>query len=418
MSLPEPPQDHFENRNNAVYTKRKPVNRHLGFWLGLLLVIILFAYARLYFFGSHNKKPVAALPVVLTTTSTANMPVYLDGLGAVTPLNTITVQTQINGVLEKVYFTEGQIVKQGQALAQIDPRPFEAALIQNEGQLEHDQALLDNARIDLARFQKLWKQNSVAQQVLDTQAALVKQDEGQVQVDQGAIAATKLNLIYCYIVSPVDGRVGIRLIDPGNYVQTTSTTGLVVIATTQPTTVVFTLPEDNIPAVMQQVYSGKTLTAEAYNRDQTALLDTGTLLAVDSEINSTTGTVKLKAQFANAKNNLFPQQFVNIKLLLTTLDNATIAPTTAVQNGAQGQYIFTLNSDKKTVHVQPVTTGVTVGNNTVILTGVKPGQQIVVEGADRLSEGAEVLASSPDALTTPTSTSTVMKGHAAKRALV
>ncbi len=415
MSLPELPEEQRENRNNAVYRQRKPANRHLGFWIGALVLIILLAYVRLIFFKSHNKKPTAALPVVFATASSANVPVYLNGLGAVTPLNTVTVKTQINGQLQKVYFTEGQIVKAGDALAQIDPRPYQAALIQNEGQLEHDQALLKNAQIDLARYQQLWKQNSVSKQILDTQAATVQQDEGAVKTDEGAIAATKLNLIYCYIVSPVDGRVGLRLVDAGNYVQTSDTTGLAVIATMTPTTVVFTLPEDNIPAVLQQSNGGKTLSAEVYNRDQTQLLDTGTLLAVDSQIDPTTGTVKLKAQFANSKNNLFPDQFVNIKLLLMMLNDATVVPTAAIQNGAQGDYIFTVNSDNKTVHVQPVKTGVTYKDETAILTGIKPGQKVVVEGADKLSEGSEVLAESPDA---PAATTTALKGVKSKRAPV
>jgi len=391
MSIPKPTV-HYKSHDELHKKKRKPLNRHVGFWLALLVIIILLAYVRLVFFKHHTKKAAPALPVVFDISTTANVPVYLNGLGAVTPTNTVTVKTQINGQLQAVYFEEGQTVQAGQLLAQIDPRPFEAQLLQNQGQLEHDQALLDNARIDLKRFQTLWKQNSVAEQVLATQIALVKEDEGTVITDQGLIAATKLNLIYCRIVSPVTGRIGLRLVDPGNYVQTTDTAGLFVIATQTPTTVVFTLPEDNIPEVMQQITAGKILPAYAYDRAQTTLLQTGQLYAVDSEIDPTTGTVKLKAQFQNSQNNLFPAQFVNIKLLVTTLLKAIVVPTAGIQNGGQGPYIFVLNADKKTVHMQSVTTGETVKDITVILKGINPGQTIVVEGADKLTEGSLVVA--------------------------
>jgi membrane fusion protein, multidrug efflux system len=417
MSIPKPTV-HYKSQNELT-EKRKPLNRHVGFWLALLVIIILLAYVRLIFLNHHHsKKAVAALPVVFGSASLANVPVYLNGLGAVTPLNTVTVKTQVNGQLQNVYFTEGQMVKAGDVIAQIDPRPFEAQLTQFEGQLEHDQALLANAQIDLQRYQQLWKQNSVSKQILDTQVSTVQQDEGSVKADEGQIAATKLNLIYAKIVSPVDGRIGLRLVDPGNYVQTSDTTGLVVIATMTPTTVVFVLPEDNIPQVMDQVYAGTKLVAQAYNRDQTEFLESGTLLAVDSQVDPTTGTVKLKAQFANAGNKFFPDQFVNIKLLIKTLTGAVIVPTAAIQNGSQGSYIFTLNADKSTVHIQPVTTGVTEGDDTVISKGLSAGQTVIVEGADKLTEGSAVLAESPDSVSQTAATTTALsKSPSGRRTL-
>jgi multidrug efflux system membrane fusion protein len=410
MNIP----DHHYYDSAAQKNPRKPLNRRVGFWLTVLVVIILLAYWRAGFFHfSHSQKAAQPLPVVFATAVTANVPVYLNGLGSVTPFYTVTVRTQINGQLQNVLFREGQLVKAGEVLAQIDPRPYQAQLLQFEGQLERDTALLANAQIDLTRYQQLWKQNSISKQILDTQTATVQQDQGSIKSDEGQIAATKLNLLYCQILAPVDGRIGLRLVDAGNYVQTSDVPGIAVIATMNPTTVVFTLPEDNIPAVMEQVVTGKTLVAQAYNRDQTQLLETGSLLAVDSQIDPTTGTVKLKAQFQNNNNNLFPDQFVNIKLLITTLLNATIVPTAAIQNGAQGAYIFTLKADKKTVHIQPVATGVTLGNNTVITKGIAPAQIMVVEGADKLTEGAVVLAESPDAVSNPQPTT---NGRRAKRA--
>ncbi len=369
----------------------KGFHRKPRFWLTVLAVIIIILLFRhcQSLSARHKQHPIQGLPVVLATAQTSDVPVYLSALGAVTPTYSVTVRTQINGQLLEVLFTEGQMVKKGDLLAQIDPRPYEAQLIQYEGQYARDQALLANAKIDLQRYQKLWKEDSVAKQILDTQVALVQQDEGTVKIDEGLLASTKLNLYYTRIISPIDGRVGLRLVDPGNYVQTTDTTGIAVINMLNPITVVFTLPEDNIPQVQQHMNANKPLEVKAYDRAQNILLATGKLLTIDNQIDPTTGTVKLKAQFQNDDNHLFPSQFVNVQLLIDTLENATIVPTAAIQHGSQGTFVYLLSNDN-TVKVTPIVTGVTSGDNTVITAGVSPGESVVVEGADQLTDGAKV----------------------------
>ena len=328
--------------------------------------------------------PVGTAPVVK-----GDMPVNLTGLGAVTPLATVTVKTQINGQLTEVAFQEGQIVKKGDFLAQIDPRPYQVALAQAEGQLAKDQAALKNAQVDLKRYQTLVAQNSIARQTLDTQAATVQQDIGVVQTDQAQVDAQKLNLVYCHIVAPVGGRVGLRQVDPGNYVQTSDASGVVVITQLQPISVIFTLPEDSLPAVLKQLHSGATLQATAFDRTNTAKLGTGHLETVDNQIDPTTGTVKLRAVFDNADEQLFPQQFVNIELLVDTVHNTTIIPTSAVQRGAPGTFVYVIKPDS-TVAAQPVTLGPSQGDNVAVSKGVDPGQQVVTDGADRLKDGAKV----------------------------
>jgi multidrug efflux system membrane fusion protein len=423
MNNPEFPNMNAGGQYNArTYSRtpppKKPFNRRLGFWFTFLLIIVgilLFrAHYKNFMKAKHTTPPQS---VVLSVAHTADVPVYLNGLGAVTPIYTVTVKTQINGQLQNVYFREGQEVKAGDLLAQIDPRPYEAQLTQYEGQLEHDSALLVNAQTDLKRYQLLWSQNSVSKQILDTQVATVQQDEGAVKTDEGLIAGAKLNLLYCRIVSPVDGRIGLRLVDPGNYVQVSDTTGLAVIATSNPTSVVFTLPEDNIPALMKLVYAGAVVPTEAYNRSQTELLSTGTLLAVDSQVDPTTGTVKLKALFTNTDKRLFPNQFVNIKMLVDTLKNAIVVPTAAIQNGANGAYIYVLNTDHKTVHAQTVNAGITVDNDTTITKGITSGQSVVIEGADKLTEGAIVTDDSPDSAAQEAGTAQASRHTKQKRVL-
>lgn len=302
----------------------------------------------------------------------------------------MTVKTQINGTLTQVFFREGQTVKAGDILAQIDPRPYEAQLMQYEGQLLRDQALLANAQLDLRRYQRLWKQDSIAQQTLATQQSLVSQYEGAVQIDKGLIEVTKINLIYCKITSPINGRIGLNLVDVGNYVQT-SDTGIAVINTLNPITVVFSIPEDSIPTVLPTIYAGKSYLVQAFDRQQNKLLAQGKLIAIDNQINSNTGTVNLKAQFDNNSNTLFPNQFVNIRLRSKILNKATVVPTAAIQYGANGTFTYILNVDD-TVSVKPVEVGVTSGDFTTINTGLTAGQFVVVEGADNLTNGIKVAA--------------------------
>jgi len=370
---------------------RVPVRRRLVFWLVVLVLIIAAAFIvnRDVLTGKkqHAAQP---LPVVVATAKTSDIPVYLNALGGVTPTYSVTVRTQINGLLMQVNFKEGQMVKKGDLLAEIDSRPYDAQLIQFQGQLARDKALLANAMIDLQRYQTLWKQDSVAQQVLATQQSLVEQLEGTIKIDEGQVEATKINLVYCKITAPNDGRVGLRLVDPGNYVQTSDTNGIAILNMLNPITVIFTIPEDSISQVLDKITADKVLTVQAYDRQQTTLLDTGQLLTMDNQVDPTTGTVKLKAQFQNAKNQLFPNQFVNIQLLVKTIQNATIVPTAAIQYIANGSsYVYVLNADK-TVSTKPVVTGVTSGDNTVITSGITSGQSVVTEGADKLTDGAQV----------------------------
>jgi multidrug efflux system membrane fusion protein len=330
------------------------------------------------------------MPVVGTRAKSGDMPITLIGLGAVTPLATVTVQGQIAGQIMKINFKEGDTVKEGDPLILIDPRPYQVALEQAEGALVRDKALLDNARIDLARYQTLWSQDSIAEQQLATQKSLVVQDEGNVKTDQAQIDAQKLNLTYCHITSPIGGRVGLQQVTVGNYVTPAEPNGLVVITQMKPITVVFTVAEDMIPQLMKQVHAGQTLKATAFDRTNTQQLAVGQLQSVDSQIDPTTGTIKLKAVFPNTDETLFPQQFVNVVLLLDTLHNATLVPQSAIQRGAPGTYLYVINSDS-TVSVRKVTLGPGDANNVTIANGLKVGENVVTDGADRLKEGAKVL---------------------------
>jgi multidrug efflux system membrane fusion protein len=370
--------------------------------IALLLVIGLCIGLWRWFFHPAKKPHHAPLAnVVLGTAKTADVPVYLNALGAVTSLDSVTVVPEVNGLMQKVFFKEGQLVKKNDLLAQIDDRPFRALLNQYEGELVRDIALLENARLDLIRYQTLWKEDSVSKQTLDTQSSLVKQLEGTVKSDQGLVDTARVNLTFCRIVSPIDGRIGLRLVDPGNFVQTTSTTGLFVINTLNPISVVFTLPEDNIPQFMKQLKVGKKLTAQAYDRSQNKLLAKGTLSAVDNQIDPTTGTVKLRALFKNADDSLFPNQFVNIKLLVDTIKNATIIPTPAIQNGTK-TYVYKYDQQTQTVHVTPIVVGIADGDNTVVTSGILPGDSVVIEGTDKLTDAMKVSVSQQKQTPVPT----------------
>ena len=334
-----------------------------------------------------------AVAVSVATVKSGDITVRIPALGTITPLATVTVKTQISGTLQKILFQEGQLVKQGDPLALIDPRPYEAALAQAEGNLRRDQALLVDARLDLKRYEDLITQDSVAQQQVDTQRYLVDQYIGTVASDEAQIKAAKVNLIYCHITAPVTGRVGLRQVDQGNYVTPGDTNGLVVITQLQPITAIFPIPEDNVTKVMQRLHDGALLDAEAYDRTNSAKITVGKVLTVDNQIDGTTGTVKLRAQFDNQDNMLFPNQFVNIQLLVDDLKDQVVMPNAAVHrgapNGVTSTFVYLVNADS-TVSVRPVTLGVVDGENVGVTAGLTPGAVVVTEGGDRLRDGASV----------------------------
>lgn len=371
-----------------------------GRWalFGAFVLLVAFVWWR----HTGHRKAFAgqSVPAVgVATVTSGPMKVVLDELGTVTPTDTVTIMPQISGYLTKVGFKQGQMVQKGQFLAQIDPRTYEIQLAQYQAALAKDTASLAQARSDLARYRKLAAQDSISAQTVSDQEFTVAQDAAAVKGDRANIDSAKLDLVYCHITSPVTGRIGLRLVDPGNYITSSSSTGIAVVTTTNPTTVIFSVAQQNLTPVLEQIEAGKTLTASAYGSDDVTKLEEGTLTAVDNQVNTSTGMVKLRADFPNRDNKLFPNQFVNVHLLVKTLENATLVPSPAVQEGAPGTYVYVLQPDDK-VKVQPVITGPTDGINTVITKGLKPGEVVVVDGVDRLADGSKVMVTGRETVTT------------------
>jgi multidrug efflux system membrane fusion protein len=333
---------------------------------------------------------------VVAKARAGSVPIYLDGLGSVTAFYTVTVKSRVDGQLMKFNVQEGDLVKEGQVIAEIDPRPYEVMLAQAEGTLAHDSALLENAKVDLARYEPLVKQQAIPTQQLDTQKALVAQYEGNIMQDKANINNAKLQLIYAKITAPITGTVGLRLTDPGNIVHASDAAGIIVITQLQPISVLFTIPEDNLPDVTKKLRAGAHLPVEAYNRDNSKKLASGTLVTLDNQIDSTTGTSKLKAIFDNKDFELFPQQFVNIRLLVDTLQNQILVPTVAVQTGQpgvqtgkQGTFVYVID-ENQTAHLRPIEVLTSDQSGANIKSGLKIGEEVAVDGADRLEDGSRV----------------------------
>ncbi|WP_240162283.1 MdtA/MuxA family multidrug efflux RND transporter periplasmic adaptor subunit [Glaciimonas sp. PAMC28666] len=391
--------------------ENKP-DRSFRRWWWLLLIIVLGGAA--YFFWGRITQPAnsqgdttsqsggkgrrggpgagganSVMPVGVASATVSDVHIYLSGLGSVTPESTATVKSRVDGQLMKLHFKEGQMVKAGDLLAELDPRPYQVLVTQAEGQLGHDTALLKAAQIDLKRYQTLLAQDSIASQLVDTQAALVKQYGGTVQSDQGTLDNARLQLLYSRVTAPISGRLGLRQVDLGNIVHASDANGIVIITQLQPITAIFSVPEDNIPSVMKQIQAGKTLPTQAWDRAQANNLASGQFLTIDNQVDATTGTVKLKAVFPNADFALFPSQFVNVRMLLDTLSGATVIPSAAIQRGSSGNFVYVVKADK-TVTIRAVTVGPVEGQNTSIAKGITAGEIVVVDGIDKLREGAKV----------------------------
>jgi multidrug efflux system membrane fusion protein len=381
------------DERGAAQHRRAPGHRW-WIWIAVLVVVVGGAalvarrYARAHSKAAAPTSP-PALAVSTVPASRGDIGVHLDALGTVTPLATVTVKTRVNGQLMSVNYREGQMVRQGDVLAEIDPRPYQAMLLQAEGQYRRDLALLKGARVDLVRYRNLYARDAIQKQQLDDQLATVQQYEGTVKYDEGQVESAKVNLVYCRITSPVAGRVGLRLVDPGNIVQTTDTTGLVMITQLQPMTVVFSVAEDFLPEIQDQIRLGNKLQVVALDRAQQRQIASGELLTVDNQIDTTTGTVKLKAIFPNDDLALFPNQFVNAQLLVDVHRGATLVPAAAIQRNAQGAFVYLAKPDQ-TVSMQPVSVGTTDADETEILKGLQPGDVIATDNFDKLQDGMRI----------------------------
>jgi multidrug efflux system membrane fusion protein len=339
--------------------------------------------------GGSRGPGAAPTPVVATVVTQGDIDLIVNGLGTVTPVRTVAVKTRVDGELLRVLFEEGQLVKEGQLLAEIDPRAFQVQLQQAQGQLARDQALLENAKLDLERYNTLFQQDSIAKQQVDTQASLVRQYEGAIRVDASQVENARLQLAYARITAPVAGRLGLRQVDPGNIVHAGDANGIVVITQLEPISVLYTVPQDLLPSVMNRLRSGDQIAVEAWDREQKAKLGDGMLASADNQVDPQTGTVKLRARFANSDHALFPQQFVNVRMKLDTLHDAVIVPAAAVQRGSQGMFVYVVQPDQ-TVAMRTVKLGPADGQRQSIAEGVKPGEMVVTDGTDRLRPGSQV----------------------------
>lgn len=384
----------------------KPTGRNLT-WLWLLILAALL-YVGYRYFQQYQEKQRAALttqsarsgprtvPIAAVPARVGDLPVYLRGLGTVTAYNTVTVKSRVDGQLIAIHFQEGQFVKAGDLLAEIDPRPFQVQLDQAKGQLARDQAQLNDARTNLERYQALWQEKVIAKQQLDTQRATVEQNLGTIEADKAAINNAQLNLTYAKITAPISGRIGLRQVDVGNIVHASDPNGLVVIAQMQPIAVMVTIPADNLQRLLEKLRRGIRLRVDAYDRDDKTKIASGTALTLDNQIDPTTGTFRLKAEFANSDGLLFPNQFVNCRLLLESKHNVIIVPAPAIQRGPQGTYVYVVKPDK-TAAIRPVTIGLTEGNDVVIDQGLSANEMVVIDGQDKLQEGSKVDVRAPGA---------------------
>ncbi|HEV2837164.1 MAG TPA: MdtA/MuxA family multidrug efflux RND transporter periplasmic adaptor subunit [Pyrinomonadaceae bacterium] len=379
----------------------RPVSRRRRHaWLWVLLLVLASGFLLFYRHGRAERNPAVippsppAISIVTATAQQGSIGIYVNALGSVTPLTTVTIKSRVDGQLMTVNYREGQSVREGDVLAEIDPRPFETQLTQAEGQLARDQALLNNALVDLERYQTAYSKNAIPKQQLDTQAATVRQYEGTVKNDQGLVDNANLQLVYCRITAPTSGRLGLRLVDPGNIVHATDTNGLLVITQMQPMTVVFSLAEDDLPRIQEQLRRGHRLSVDAFDRTQQKKIATGSLLSLDNQIDTTTGTLKLKAVFPNKDNSLFPNQFVNVRLLVATQNGAILIPTAAIQRNADSAFVYLIKPDQ-TVAMQNVSVGTTDGDLTAV-GGLRPGDTIAVDGFDKLQNGVKVIARQPE----------------------
>ncbi len=387
-------------------------------WWIWLLVLVIAAGGYWYYRTNHNKAQDAAaapggagkgrgpgganfaVPVVVATAQAGDLPVYFNGLGTVTPLSTVTVHSRVDGQLISIAFKEGQFVQKGDLLAEIDPRPFQVQLEQAEGQLAKDQAARRDAEVNYERFKLLFKEGVIPQQQLDTQQAQVGQFDGSIKSDQAQIDNAKLQLTYCRITSPTTGRIGLRLVDPGNIIHASDANGLLVITQIQPIAVVFSLPQDQLPAVYDKLRKGSQLFVDAFDRDNTYKITTGKLLTIDNQIDPTTGTYKLKAEFDNRDNALFPNQFVNIHLLVDTRKGLTLVPLPAIQRGPDGTYVYAMG-EGNVVKIRPVTIAQTTGDTAGLTSGLKPGEVVVTDGQDKLQDGSKIVPSTAPAGNAP-----------------